>query len=56
MSLYWDAFECVAVGYTKANKTIMGMQTKINEIDVIDGKPYNLLSVMYMCLNCIINL
>ena len=45
--------EYVAVGYTKADKTIVAMQTSKSEIDVIDGKRYKLLTVMHAYLNCI---
>ena len=49
VSSNWNAYDYVAFGYTKADKTVMGAQTAKTEIDVIDGKQYNLLIVMHAC-------
>ena len=39
------SYEHVAVGITKVDKTIMGIIVNGAEIDVIDGKKFNLLTV-----------
>ena len=42
------SYEHVAVGITKTDKTIMGMIVNGAEMDVVDGKRLNMLTVCFV--------